>query len=141
MNTPTKNASLTFDSSTRLKYANPFLRNCGNFSQVSHSQPSKDDYLKYRQHKLKTNLQRTNLSVLNVGAEKPKGLPEEAWECENDEDFVRRILKGEKRQLISKFTLSKRTEDMFMSVKAQAEFLHNRLKLPREAELNESCEP
>lgn len=125
--TPTKHGSLTFESATR--HVNPFLRNCGNFSLVSHSQSSREDYLKQRQMRMKTHLQRTNLSVLNVGAEKPKGLPDEAWEDDREEDFVQRVIRGEKRHLVSKFVLSKRTEELFISVKAHADLLRTQLKM------------
>lgn len=76
------------------------------------------------------------MSVLNVGTEKPKGLPDEAWD-DSDENFVKRVLRGERRQLVSKFTLSKRTEELFINAKLKADTIRERFKCTQEAVASE----
>lgn len=52
------------------------------------------------------------MSAFNVAPERPKGLSEEAWDESKveDDDFIKRIIRGEKRNLFSKMTISRRTE-------------------------------
>jgi uncharacterized protein YjiK len=57
--------------------------------------------------------------------DKLRELPSESGDSE--EDFVKKVIKGERRQLFSRFTFSKRSDELFLTMKSKAEFIKNRL--------------